>query len=178
MSSSERGNKSVRVPADLKRNIESVIWKSRTVLANCPFGHDVRVSVKVEYIPKGSDLRLDVNIHRKKAPAGPKMVQSDEPFTEEYFEALLALPLRGIEKDFVRYFQIMQNEPISAFQWRKEGFSDSTQRRNINRICRLRRIPVSFAPTGEYEEQEGVDDVSLLLEYKFYVMEHERKTRG
>lgn len=167
--------KLVRVPAMLKQNVEAAIYKSRTVLANCPFGHDVRVEIKVEYIPKNHvSLDFYLEIERKRTSPGPRLVQSDEPFSEEHFDLLLRSPLQEREKRFVRFFQKRMNEPMSPLEWRRSGFPFFTSMREINFLCRHHRLGVTFAETGEYDTKEGVL-ASKLLKYKFYVLEKARK---
>lgn len=177
-----QGNKIVRVPEELKRNIERVIEKSRTVRANCPFGHDIRVNIEIKYIPREmKELYLGVNIRGKKSPKGPKMVPSEEPFTDEYFEALLAAPLREREKRFVRFFQERGNEPVSPMCWMQKYFSEFVHRRQINSLCKRHRIPISILPTGEYdnvsEDVMSRVDPGRIAQYKFYVMQPAGRAR-
>lgn len=177
MSSFEnQDRKLVRVPADLKRNLESVIYRSRTVLAECPFGHDVKVSVQIEYIPKrGPDLCLNVQLQRKRVSSGSRPVQSDEPMSGEHFEALLGAPLRLVQKKFVRFFQERGNKSASRLEWGTNGFPKTmTHVREINSICRRHNLGISFAETGEYDTQEGVS-AGMRMKYKFYVLERARK---
>jgi len=174
----DQERKLVRVPADLKRKIQDVIYHSRTVLAECPFGHDVKVSVQVEYIPiPRKDLFLDVQIQRKRVPSGSRPVQSDEPMGGEHFEALLGAPLRLVQKKFVRFFQERENKSASRLEWRKNGFPNMmTHVREINSLCRRHNLGISFAETGEYDEQEGAS-AEMRMRYKFYVLERATKTR-
>ncbi len=177
MNSFRPDKKLVRVPAALKREIDSLIYKSRTVLAECPFGHDVKVTIEVEYVPKrGPELYLDVQIRRKKVPLGTKLIQSDEPMTDEHFEALLRAPLKQVSKRFIRLFHDSSNEPMSPTQWKRAGFPYMTHMREINSLCRRHCLGISFAETGEYDLGEA--SAEMRMRYKFYVLERANKTRG
>jgi hypothetical protein len=174
---SEQGKKFLRVPAGLRRKLEKVIYESRTVLSGCPFGNDIRVTIQVEYVPKGGpDLRLDVQIKKRKIPRGPHMVQSAETFGEEYFEALLRAPLREVDTRFVCFFQSRHNESASPLQWMREGFSEMGHVKRINSLCRRHRLNIRFAETGEYEVEEGMS-ATRLMKYKFYALERAKKAR-
>lgn len=179
MNRSGKGNhevKLVRVPADLKRRFEEVAFRSRTVQANCPFGHDIEVAITVKYVPKGGpNLRLNAQILRKRVPPGPQLVQSTEPVSDEHFEALLGSPLRQTEKRFVTFFQKRRNVPTSPFQWMKVGFPKMTYVKAINSLCRRKRLGICFAETGEYDE--GNDGSPDGMNYKFYLLESARRTR-
>jgi hypothetical protein len=169
--------KMVRIPAGLRQKLEEVVYKSRTVLAECPFGHDVKVHVTVEYVPKGGpDLDLSVRVYRKKTKPGPHLVQSDESVLDEHFEVLLDAPLRERERQFVRFFQDRDNEPTSPLQWMRKGFSEKVHVRAINSLCMRHRLGLSFADTGDFDIAEGIS-VDRLAKYKFYVMERARKAR-
>jgi len=176
------GNRSrrrvVRVPEMLKWEMEEIIGKNPTVRREYPFGHNVLVTIKIEYVPKSEpNLYLNAEIQRKRVGPSPKLVQSEEPFGEEHFEMLLQSPLRVVEKDFVRFFQKRENQPTSPAQWVREGFKESIHISKINSMCRRHRLGVALADTGEYDNQEKVP-AKKRLKYKFYVMERADRARG
>jgi hypothetical protein len=173
-----RAHPTIKVPVVLSRRLKKVVDANQTIRANCPFDHDVRVEIKIEYVPKGGpQLNLRTEIQRKRVPLGPKMQRTNEPFGEEYFQALLDSALGSEDKRFVRLFKEHNNKPMAPIEWMRKYFNKMSHAKTINSLCRQHRIPASFGRTGEYLLGENIA-FDRREKYKFYVMEPIRKARG
>ncbi len=175
----ERGfsTKSDKVPVGLMRKLKAVVEKSGTVRRNCPFEHDVKLSVSVQYVHKGPP-RIDfrAEMRRARVPKGPKLVRSEQEFGSEHFGMLLGSALHMRDKRFVLLFQERGNRPMAPIEWMRAGYNRVSHVQGINALCRRHRLPASFGRTGHYIMEDGVDFDRREL-YKFYVMEPARRGR-
>lgn len=160
------------VPVKLQNDIERVISSSRTVQANCPFEHNAKVEIKIEYIRVNPKLDTSITIYREKV-LGPKMIISEVDFVSEHFELLLEQLLSQEQKRFVKFFRNRNNFQCSPIEWMREGFTQTIYR-GINSLCVRKRLCIVFAKT-ECFHNIGISE--RLAKYRFFVTKPARAQR-
>lgn len=171
-------NKKQYADVYLQEKIGIVVAKSITIQGACPYGHEVCVRIEITYVSKYPNINLYVEVKNKKQPRGPRMIVSNEVCTDEYFEALLAAPFKQYIKRFITFFKDNGNTPMTPIQWRKKGFLRTDYRRVINRLCWLKRIPVAFVHTGDYDINEKIFSPKDIALYKFCVLESKTRIKN
>ncbi len=128
----------------LRRAIVDLIYRSKSIMALCPPGHDVIVEVSYFFRPISPTVSVVVEDKRRAVRTDGadatserkvRLIPAGTPFLEEHFEALLDLPLGRHLRKFVEFFLKRKNRPTTPEQWLAVGFTKKDELAAINHLC-------------------------------------------
>jgi len=157
------------IPKDLKDQIRDLVLKHPAIRVRQPANHKTVVGLSIHFEPIPDEVEVILQVEKNR---DIKLVKSDEPFEEEHFEALLELPLSGLDREFVEFFQKSGNKPMTPIQWTTLGFAEKGRMDSINKMCKMHGLYIRFSTNGKRHSEMWPD-----YEHQFYVMK-EREGSG